>query len=121
MEVVSETGHVKNQIEAQVQGEPQDIRLNLQYLREAIEGCSILGYDSIYLAATGTEKPILVTPTKERRQRQAYGEVCYYAGDEQLGADFRTKKSFRSASVGRDRRLQAGIKSILRICDLSFR
>ncbi len=42
LEVVSETGHVKNQIEAQVQGEPQDIRLNLQYLREAIEGCSIL-------------------------------------------------------------------------------
>lgn len=64
LEVVSETGHVKNQIEAQVQGEPQDIRLNLQYLREAIEGCSILGYDSIYLAATGTEKPILVTPTQ---------------------------------------------------------
>ncbi len=64
LEVISESGHIKNQIEARVEGEPQDIRLNLQYLREAIEGCSILGYDRVYLATTGTEKPVLVTPTQ---------------------------------------------------------
>jgi DNA polymerase III sliding clamp (beta) subunit (PCNA family) len=66
LDVESETGHVENRIEALMKGEPQDICVNLQYLRDAIEGCATLGYDGVFVAPTGSSTAVLIKPPDEK-------------------------------------------------------
>ncbi len=70
LEVEGDKGEVEKNIEAMLRGEAQEICVNLQYLRDAIEGCERLGYDGVYMSTLGYGKALLVKPPEDKEKKK---------------------------------------------------
>jgi DNA polymerase III sliding clamp (beta) subunit (PCNA family) len=70
LEVEGDNGEVEKNIEAMIKGEAQKICINLQYLRDAIEGCERLGYGGVYMSTLGFDKPLLIKPPEDKEKKK---------------------------------------------------
>lgn len=94
LDVESETGHVETKIDAMLQGEPQEICVNLAYLRDAIAGCERLGNDGVYITTVGRESPLLVMPAGEAEDKRPTARFIV------MPADGKRKKKEETAMEG---------------------